>query len=338
MNGLALPISESSQVADARRRVVALAQRLGFGDTQAGKVALVVTEIARNVLVHTAGGGMLLVRAIESGGTMGVEVLAVDRGPGMANPAECLRDGYSTAGTSGTGLGAVVRLSEGFDVFSLPGSGTALVARLWAGPRAPACPGLEWGGLVVAQAGEEVAGDGWGAECGKDGRVHLMLCDGLGHGADAAEVSRQATVVFRANDGRPPGELMHLLHEGLKKTRGGAIAVAAVDPSQGTLRFCAIGNISAVLVTSGEQRHLTGYDGIVGHVARKIHEWSYEWPPDGVLIMHSDGCSTHWRLDRYPGLVAKDPAVIAGVLYRDFERGHDDVSVAVVKARGELAA
>jgi hypothetical protein len=50
-----------------------------------------------------------------------------------------------------------------------------------------------------------------------------------------------------------------------------------------------------------------------------------------LLVMHSDGLATHWNLDQYPGLVGRRPSLIAGVLYRDFARGRDDVTVVVAK-------
>ena len=68
----------------------------------------------------------------------GVEILALDKGPGIRDLERSLRDGYSTAGGAGTGLGAISRLSSEFDVYSPPGKGTALLARIWPGePHSP---------------------------------------------------------------------------------------------------------------------------------------------------------------------------------------------------------
>jgi len=101
---IAVVVTEPSQVGEARRAAVALANLLGFDETEIAKVALVVTETASNLVKHAAGG-IVLLTPIESGGVVGVEVLALDRGPGVADLAACLRDGFSTAGTPGTGLG-----------------------------------------------------------------------------------------------------------------------------------------------------------------------------------------------------------------------------------------
>ena len=71
------------------------------------------------------------------------------------------------------------------------------------------------------------------------------------------------------------------------------------------------------------------HNGTVGLQARKTQELGYPWPAESVLVMHSDGLQSHWRLEPYPGLVQRDAALIAAVLYRDFARGRDDVSVVV---------
>ena len=102
----------------------------------AGKVAIVATELANNLLRH-AGGGELLLQTLGDDESPVVELLAIDRGPGMADVARCLADGYSTGGTPGTGLGAVRRLATEFDIYSAPGEGTIVMARF--GAAAPRC-------------------------------------------------------------------------------------------------------------------------------------------------------------------------------------------------------
>ena len=93
-------------------------------------VALIVTELATNILKH-AKRGEILMRLLDRGDTLGVEFLSLDQGPGIANLTQCFRDGYSTAGSPGTGLGAIARLADEFDMHTIPGKGTAVLARLW---------------------------------------------------------------------------------------------------------------------------------------------------------------------------------------------------------------
>src|SRR5262245_12533868 len=106
---LVLPVHDGSQVGTARRAAVAEAERLGAAETERGKVALVVTELATNVARH-GGGGELLLRPLTEPAAL--EIVAIDRGPGIANVEQALRDGYSTGGSNGVGLGAVQRVAD----------------------------------------------------------------------------------------------------------------------------------------------------------------------------------------------------------------------------------
>jgi anti-sigma regulatory factor (Ser/Thr protein kinase) len=328
---LALTVTEASQTGEARRQVARFAARLGFDDTQAGKVAIVVTEVATNLVKH-AKGGDLLVRPLADDGVRGVEILALDSGPGIANIGASLRDGYSTTGTPGTGLGAVMRLAEQFDVYSQTGVGTAVLARLWAGAR-PAALGrdLEIGGVCVPYPGETHWGDAWAAF--HEGPRHLILViDGLGHGQLAADACREALPAFRANAGGPPHTILDAIHGALKSTRGAAAAVVEIDLGRMQVRYAGVGNISAVMTAGDDHdRHLVSHSGILGHEVRRIDEFTYPWRAGGMMILHTDGLATRWDLKRYAGLGERHPSLIAGVLYRDARRGRDDVTVVVVR-------
>jgi anti-sigma regulatory factor (Ser/Thr protein kinase) len=326
-------VSDPSQVGEARRAASALAGRLGFGETEAGKVALVVTEAGTNLVKH-GGGGELVLRALERDGAVGVEVLALDRGPGMTAPDRCLRDGFSTAGSPGTGLGAVARLSDRFDLYSAPEAGTALLARLWSRPATPSPTpqGLEVGVVHLARPGEEVCGDGWAAEW-RDGRGTLLVADGLGHGPVAAEAAREAVRVFRENADLDAVEILRRVHAALAHTRGAAVAVADLVPAAEVLRFAGVGNISGTIFAGGASRSTISHNGTAGYEMRKVQEFVYPFPAGALLVLHSDGLATHWRLDRYPGLAARHPGLVAGVLYRDFQRGRDDVTVLVARCQ-----
>ncbi|HEV8640103.1 MAG TPA: ATP-binding SpoIIE family protein phosphatase [Methylomirabilota bacterium] len=328
---LALPIVEPSQVAAARRLSVALASRRGFDETEAGKVAIVVTELATNVIKH-ASGGELLVRGVPQDGMETIEVMALDTGRGIPNVDQCLRDGYSTAGTPGNGLGAIMRLAGLFDIHTVPAVGTAVLVRVFGGkPRAvPSPPPLDIGAVSVPRPGQELCGDGWAAE-EQAGGAAIVIVDGLGHGASAAEAATAATQAFRDNAGLAPAARLHCIHGALRSTRGAAVAVAEVDPDHGTLRFCGVGNISGTVLSDQGPRKMVSQNGTVGHEMRKVSEFTYPWPENALLVLHSDGLSTHWSLDGYPGLSRRRPSLIAGVLYRDFKRGRDDVTVVVAK-------
>jgi anti-sigma regulatory factor (Ser/Thr protein kinase) len=325
-------ISESSHVAQVRRFTTELAEDSGFNESQAGAVALVTTELATNLLKH-ARDGEIVVRPIVERGIAGVELLALDKGSGIANLAESLRDGYSTAGSPGTGLGAITRLAAEFDIQTQPGKGTAVMARLWSAKHADDSDDhIAFGAICKAMPGQTRCGDGWGCELLAD-RCVLALVDGLGHGTSAAAAAELAVASVQQHRAKAPAAIVQYAHDALRATRGAALAVAEIDWTQQSLRYCGLGNISATIIAGDTLRHLVSYNGTAGHEARKIVEFTYPWSANALLIMHSDGLMTRWNLQAYPGLLQRHPSLIAGVLYRDFVRGRDDVTVLAAKMR-----
>src|SRR5436305_2476683 len=128
MTSVSIQVDTADQAGEARRRAAGIAAALRLDETTAGRLALVVTECANNLWKH-GGGGEILLNPLGTDAS-GVDVLALDRGPGMGDVARCFQDGYSTAGSAGTGLGAIRRLSSECDVFTADGQGTALLARV----------------------------------------------------------------------------------------------------------------------------------------------------------------------------------------------------------------
>jgi anti-sigma regulatory factor (Ser/Thr protein kinase) len=329
-HSLALPVHDASGVGAARRAAVTLAGRIGCSESEGGKVALVATELATNLVRH-GGGGELLLRPLAA--TTGIEMVAIDRGPGMASVEEALRDGYSTGGSRGAGLGAVRRIADRYDIFSAPGAGTAVLARLCLdGPPRPMSPLVA--GVSVPKSGETVCGDAWAWAATGD-RWSLFVVDGLGHGPAAAEAASEAVRIYRDYPSAAPAEVLAAAHAALRPTRGAAIGLAEVRSSRGELTFTGVGNIGGAVLAGGTIQSLVSRPGIVGHECRKIQTFSYPWSEVSVLVLYSDGLQTRWTLDRYPSLASRDPALVAAVLYRDFARGRDDVTV--VAGRGGAA-
>jgi anti-sigma regulatory factor (Ser/Thr protein kinase) len=328
---LALRVLEPSQAGEARRSAIALAMSLGFNETERGKVGIVVTEIANNLVQH-AKDGLLLLQVIAKHNIQGLEILGLDTGPGISNISEYIRDGFSTRGTPGNGLGAISRLSSFFDIYSIPNMGTAILCHLWASPipKSLCSNHLELGVVCLPKAGEEVSGDAWACEISQE-RSLVLVADGLGHGPLAAEASTKAVRVFAENIHRSPQEIIAAAHQALRSTRGAAVAIAEINFADQSLRFAGVGNIAGSIFWSGGKYNLVSYNGTVGCEVRKINEFRHQWYPGGLLIMHSDGLGTQWRLERYPNLIHKHPSLIAGVLYRDFYRLRDDVTVLVIR-------
>lgn len=331
---ISLAIREQSGVAAARRLATSDAQRIGFDEAATGRVALVATELATNVLNH-GGGGELLIGPYEDGGPPGMEIIALDEGRGMADIEQCLRDGYSTAGTPGTGLGAVLRQSDLVDIVSQPDAGTAILTRLGPRPtrRAPQRkPRVAWGAVAIPAPGENVSGDAWGVIPTEAG-ANVLVVDGLGHGAEAAKAAKAAVAIFQDFHHLSPSLLIERLHAGIASTRGAAAAVAHLDFDAGCLIFAGIGNITGTILTDGGIRKTVSHNGILGHAVRQVQSFEYPLHEDSLVLFHTDGLHNNWSLDKYPGLAARHPSLIAGILYRDFRRRRDDVTVLAMKRR-----
>jgi len=321
------PISDPSHIAEARRGAVAVATSFGFDETHAGRVAIVATELATNVLRH-GERGELLVSSYEDESGSGVELIALDKGRGIADLAAAFRDGYSSAGSSGHGLGAIRRQSKTMEVASWPGVGTAILARIDLQPRATSAAAT-CGFVAVPMPGEAVCGDACASVDTEAGRT-IIVADGLGHGPDAAIAATEAIRVFRRHQARSVPEILEYLHAGLRATRGAAVAVARFDSKQPRIIYGGIGNISGAIVNSAEMRRMVSLKGTAGHNARKIQVFDYPYR-DGVVIMASDGIGTTWSVQRYLGATHLHPTLLAALIYRDFSRQRDDATVIVCR-------
>jgi hypothetical protein len=269
----------------------------------------------------------LIVRTLESADIPFLEILAIDRGPGIVDVERCLADGYSTTGTAGTGMGAVKRLSSSWDIFSMPGSGTVQVARVAAHrPASSSAPRIS--GISIPAPGEIECGDAW-ASVTDGALIRLLIADGLGHGPAAAVAAREAVQAFVTRPQSPPAETIKLAHAALRSTRGAALAVVEIDPIGRSVRFCGVGNIAAQIVSPAKRQNLVSLNGTVGMQLPTLREFVYDLPPSAILCCWSDGITSRAGIDNYPGLLHRDPALIAAVLYRDFKRGRDDATVTV---------
>lgn len=310
-----------------RRRAVELAGQIGLDETRTGHVAIVATELATNLVKH-ARQGVIVLRTVRRGGLGGVEIIAMDHGPGMRDVRAFFGDGISTTGTLGIGLGAVRRLSSRYDVHSVPGRGTVVTASFWQGS-----PGTaeETAGLTRTLAGESECGDAYAVRQTLDDLL-LLSVDGLGHGPLAARAATAATRIFRESPEVSPGALMSELHRGLSSTRGAAAAIGRLDVHRCRLTYAGVGNIAGRIVNAERDRALATYPGIVGHNAPTVRETGYDVPPGSWVVLHTDGLSEKWSTTDYPGVLERSPLVFAATLMSHAGEVRDDASVLVSKA------
>jgi anti-sigma regulatory factor (Ser/Thr protein kinase) len=324
-----LAVEEQSAVAGVRRRATAMAERLGFTDDRVAQLALVVSEAASNLHKH-AKGGVITLQVSRAGGVAAIELTCLDHGPGISDVQRSLRDGYSTSGTLGIGLGAIDRLADESGVYSIPGRGTVLTARFAA--ETDPSNAVAYSGLTRAMAGETACGDAFAVRA-HQGVIYAMLCDGLGHGPLAALAAQEAIRAVQEVDSPVgPARLLEHVHRSLAKTRGSAVSIAAVDVEAGKVRFAGLGNVAGWIVDPDRRQGMISVPGIAGHQARSFREQTYDLPRGAAVVLHSDGLSGRWGPEQYPGLFTRHPLLIAAALLRDTGLRNDDRSILAVKA------
>ena len=330
-----LPVEDASHVGECRRSAQRLAESYDLDATVVGRVGIVATELANNLVKH-AGRGELLIQAIRDGSDITIEVMSVDRGRGM-HVDTCMRDGYSTVGTAGTGLGAVRRMSSLFDVYSLLDQGTVVVSRVAPPPRPRPVDSeedspFEFGAICLAMVGEIECGDTWRIARRGDATA-ILVADGLGHGPLAAAASRSAEASFVDSPFDEPSECMQRLHSAMTGGRGAAAACAILDTAKGKVTYAGVGNIAGSVVSGDNSKGMVSHNGTLGVQLLRRQQFEYDYNPGSRVVMHSDGMSARWSIRDYPGLFTRHAAVVAAVLYRDHARGRDDVTVIVSGVR-----
>lgn len=337
------PVEAEEDVGALRRGVAAQAARLP--GLPPGDAELVATELAMNVLRHTTGGYVLY---RPTGG--GIELIAVDRGPGM--PAAALppvsapaagyphRAGRHGGAGLGVGLAGVRRRASTFDHYSTR-RGTVVLVRLR--PTGPGpTGGWLWGGVNVPLGGTGESGDAWAVTA--DGCLSALIVDGLGHGPDAAVAARAAITLFgqvavigqqdltRSPDARVTG-FIGQAHQAMRGTRGGVLGMSVIDPDHGRLTYAGVGNITGRIINGPQNQHLVSRSGALGtHLAAPPARLAtYSWEPGATLVLASDGIDTRWDPASYPGLLHHHPVVVAATVHRDHTRGTDDATVLVVR-------
>lgn len=336
---LRLYIDDPSAIQVARRAGQELAGALGFSAARAEQVAICASELASNIDKH-AYGGTLYIQA--SPASPGLEMLAVDDGPGVEGFERCLVDGYTTTGTLGTGLGAVRRMATRFATYSLPSRGTVVHAMFLPETRVdtPGVEDVDVGALCLPAWGQEVSGDGYRVV--RTGRaLTLLVVDGLGHGVEAASAAQGALMAFDTVADLPLPTVIETVHRRLRRTRGAAAGVVRLDLVHLGGEFCGVGNVSCAVLQEGGAvaRRISSKPGTLGLYLSRTMSHTFELPPHGTVLLHTDGITSRWDLDVYPGLFGRPVAVMAAVLVRDCWRGRDDGTVVVLRpqrSRGRL--
>jgi anti-sigma regulatory factor (Ser/Thr protein kinase) len=320
-----IAVVDEAAVSLVRQAVRARGLEIGMEQTRTESLVAAASELGHNQVKHARGGEML-VRTIERAGVRGVEVLAGDAGPGIADPIAALRGQVTGSGGLGLGLSAAHRLADELDVDVRWGSGTTIAARKFASP----LPRSEVAVLARACQGEAVIGDDALFVRRGDGLL-LAVADGLGHGESAHEASHLAIAALRGSSSTSPRELLEVCQEALARTRGAVIAVVFVADDGSELVHAGVGNIGCHLYCNRSSLRFASASGFVGRPGHRgrIREERAQLGGRHVVLMHSDGLPSRVDLSEEAALLREPPLVIAHRLIADHGRPDDDALVLV---------
>jgi anti-sigma regulatory factor (Ser/Thr protein kinase) len=342
-----IQISSEAHVGAARRAVHEYASPLGFSETELAEIDIVVQEMGTNAAAYATGGGMLHYTTT-LGSRPGLELVYWDVGPGIYDLDRAIRDGVSTSGSLGAGLGAIRRLMNEFDVYStvrqtarlsMPAArrtthGTTLLARKWvarAGDRQhDQTLARRIGVWCRPHPGEELSGDAYFIQ-ERGSRTLLAVVDGLGHGGGAKQAADVALDSLSEWMGEPLDQVLQRAHDALRATRGAVMGTAVIDRANESFHYAGVGNISVRVFGAPEPINPISTNGTLGARLGNLRVWTYPWSEGATLLMTSDGVSDSWDIKSYPGLINRSPQLLAAILMRDYGRDADDATVLVAR-------
>jgi anti-sigma regulatory factor (Ser/Thr protein kinase) len=327
---LCFTVADRSYFALLKKEIHAVAIKAGFSEMRTGEIDIVVAEIVSNLVKH-GNGGKLLVKLVKEQNIDGIELISIDDGEGIADVTRMMTDGASTTNTLGHGLGAIRRLSNVFQVYSQKGWGTILLSRVFKEELPYQKKINEIRSIVVAKPGEEKCGDAFYCRIGSHA-IRLFLGDGLGHGPEAAIAVNTAVQSVKFSKEDSATEIIRELHRNVRKTRGLVGTVALYRKDEKCWHICGVGNICTRILNGIEVKNSLSYNGIIGHnIPNTMKDQEIEAENAQVLILCSDGIKTKWDMTKYPGVLKYDLSILGAVIFKDYARHTDDMSVVVVR-------
>jgi len=332
MEPVLLGVYTSADVLLAAKSASRFADSLGFSPAECEELALVLTELSTNLLKHAPGGALRLSR-IEAPGRVGIQIESDDTGPGIPDLEQAIVDGYSTAGSLGTGLGTVNRLVDELAACSRPQpGGLRLICQRWIRPRTN---GLRMVDLAcgVATRSYRLLPENGDAFIVKQWERHALVgvIDGLGHGQFAQRAAQTARQYIEHHYDQPLESLFRGAGRACRATRGVVMALGHLDLDRHKLTLASVGDIEVRLIGNPERFNFIVKRGIVGLNTPNPVSSEHSWTSDSLLIMHSDGLRTKWTWDEFSDVAGAAPQVIAKRLLEGLGRVDDDATVLVVR-------
>jgi anti-sigma regulatory factor (Ser/Thr protein kinase)/serine/threonine protein phosphatase PrpC len=342
---LYLQVENEADIGICRRKVVGLAKKAGFDDIKTGEVAIMVTELATNVLKYGGRKGRILACQLENEKRQkAIEIWCCDMGNGISDFNQSVTDGYTQHNTLGIGLGTIRRFSDELEINpisiqQLYDSGLSelksykhcirslkwVPVKHWIGTN----KSLTTGAASRCKPGEKLNGDTYVINHLSQTETVAAVIDGLGHGKEANVASQMAREQILLRPELPPDTLMRHIHNGIRGTRGAVIGLVHTDTQNNKLQFTGIGNIEGFLNTSSGKKNLISFAGIVGHNMRTPRIFEFDFNPGDFLCLTTDGITSRWD----PGdMNWKDhPQQNAEFILNNFSRQNDDATVLIFR-------
>lgn len=328
-------VEDRSYLSFIKREIHSLIAKTKFESMRAGELDIVVSELLSNVIKH-AGGGEIFYKLSESENNSTVfEIYCIDSGPGNNNMGKMMKDGASSSNTLGHGLGAIDRLSNFFQIYSMAEWGTVAYAKILMDeaqkkvvqPRNE----IHIDTLQVCMPGENVCGDGYQMKKVND-ETQIFLGDGLGHGPNAHEAVQTAIQAFNQCTENEPTDILRYIHQKVKKTRGLVGSIAIYNHIKKEWKTCGVGNITTRFYEGLMSKKVMSHNGIIGlNIPAIMNTHVLPNAEYQHIFMYSDGIRNHWDLHQYPAILKCAPAIMAAAIFKDNARRNDDMTLLVGK-------
>ncbi|HVG19714.1 MAG TPA: ATP-binding protein [Blastocatellia bacterium] len=334
-------ITEETHIGTAKRGIRRCANEAGFTERQLAEIEIAVKEMGSNAVKFGQGTGQIFFARMDAElEPAGLEIIYVDRGPGIQDVSMAVEDGFTTTGTLGAGLGAIKRMADEFHIFSNVKSqtrrlsaygrtthGTAIVFRKYVGSaREVKHRKALWGAMTRPSTGFEENGDAYMVKRVGD-RLLLAMIDGLGHGLGALQAANEAVAAIEEFGSQPLESIIRSTHEALRPTRGAVLGLASVDCAAGVIEYAGIGNTDLRVLGGRSPIRFISLNGTLGSRLDRVKVFKEQLPKVATVIMSTDGISERWDLDSYPGLLGLHPQLLCAVVMRDYSRPNDDATI-----------
>jgi len=334
-------INNDWDIGHTRRYVVEESKKLGFNSTELGEISIVINELCTNFIKHEAVEGTLIFKTLIETDKIGIEIIAQDKGPGIQDVDEVIKNGVSSKGTMGGGVGAIKRLMDSFEIYSnyssleskhpdLAPIGTMIIIKKWIHNNLKLKENdIKFSILSRPHPGLGVNGDYYYIKKLKD-RYIFAVIDGLGHGAEANLASKLVSEIINENTHKAIEDIFISVNNGILATRGAVAGIILIDTDKKEFQYSAVGNIEFRYILNGTTQRLICTNGILGTYYSngiRVHKKIYE--KGTVITMCTDGIMNKWDFTSYLDIDLTNPSVFANSILKDFGKDNDDATILV---------